>query len=466
MSDYKILIDGRLVAGDDSIDVINPATEEVLAACPRASVNQLNEAVAAAKAAFPAWSARPIEERRQMIGKMADAMEGAKVELARLLTQEQGKPLAEAMGEVEATILWFRELKEHDLPVKVIEDTDTRRIEQHRRALGVVGAIIPWNFPLLVVAFKVPFALLAGNTIVLKPSPTTPLSTLKIGELVADILPPGVLNIITDANELGDKLSSHPDVAKISFTGSTETGKKVMANAVASIKRLTLELGGNDAAIVLPDVDPAKAAKGIYSGAMTNAGQVCLAIKRVYVHTDVYDSVCDELAKLADAAVVDDGLSQGVEMGPLQNSKQYEKVLGFLKDAETDGTIVTGGVVDRPGYFVRPTIVRDITDGHRLVDEEQFGPILPLIRFDNIEDALARANASPWGLGGSVWSSDRNSAHDIAKRMEAGSVWINQHLDIGPHIPFGGAKQSGVGVEYGEEGLLEFTQLHVINEAK
>lgn len=466
MSDYKILIDGRLVAGDDSIDVINPATEEVLAACPRASVNQLNEAVAAAKAAFPAWSARPIEERRQMIGKMADAMEGAKVELARLLTQEQGKPLAEAMGEVEATILWFRELKEHDLPVKVIEDTDTRRIEQHRRALGVVGAIIPWNFPLLVVAFKVPFALLAGNTIVLKPSPTTPLSTLKIGELVADILPPGVLNIITDANDLGDKLSSHPDVAKISFTGSTETGKKVMANAVASIKRLTLELGGNDAAIVLPDVDPAKAAKGIYSGAMTNAGQVCLAIKRVYVHTDVYDSVCDELAKLADAAVVDDGLSQGVEMGPLQNSKQYEKVLGFLKDAETDGTIVTGGVVDRPGYFVRPTIVRDITDGHRLVDEEQFGPILPLIRFDNIEDALARANASPWGLGGSVWSSDRNSAHDIAKRMEAGSVWINQHLDIGPHIPFGGAKQSGVGVEYGEEGLLEFTQLHVINEAK
>ena len=466
MSDYKILIDGRLVAGDDSIDVINPATEEVLAACPRASVNQLNEAVAAAKAAFPAWSARPIEERRQMIGKMADAMEGAKVELARLLTQEQGKPLAEAMGEVEATILWFRELKEHDLPVKVIEDTDTRRIEQHRRALGVVGAIIPWNFPLLVVAFKVPFALLAGNTIVLKPSPTTPLSTLKIGELVADILPPGVLNIITDANDLGDKLSSHPDVAKISFTGSTETGKKVMANAVASIKRLTLELGGNDAAIVLPDVDPAKAAKGIYSGAMTNAGQVCLAIKRVYVHTDVYDSVCDELAKLADAAVVDDGLSQGVEMGPLQNSKRYEKVLGFLKDAETDGTIVTGGVVDRPGYFVRPTIVRDITDGHRLVDEEQFGPILPLIRFDNIEDALARANASPWGLGGSVWSSDRNSAHDIAKRMEAGSVWINQHLDIGPHIPFGGAKQSGVGVEYGEEGLLEFTQLHVINEAK
>jgi acyl-CoA reductase-like NAD-dependent aldehyde dehydrogenase len=239
-----------------------------------------------------------------------------------------------------------------------------------------------------------------------------------------------------------------------------------MASAADTIKRLTLELGGNDAAIVLPDVDPVKVAPAIFGAAFMNAGQVCLAVKRVYAHSQIYDSLCAELSRLADSTIVDDGLKQGAQMGPLQNKMQFEKVLSFLDDARSNGTIVAGGEVpDRAGYFVRPTIVRDISDGTRLVDEEQFGPILPIIRFDDVEDALARANGSPLGLGGSIWSSDREVARDLAERLEVGTAWINKHLDFGPSIPFGGAKQSGFGVEFAEEGLAEFTQIQVINEA-
>ncbi|WP_343525411.1 aldehyde dehydrogenase family protein [Sphingomonas sp.] len=467
MSGYRLLIGGRLVDGAETMEVINPATEEVLASCPRASAAQLDEAVAAAKQAFPAWARTPIAERRALILDLADAMEVHAESLARLLTQEQGKPLSEATAEIAYSIAFIRQLASHDLPVGMLEDTESRRVERHRRPLGVVGAIIPWNFPVLIVAFKLPLALLAGNTLVIKPAPTTPLSTLRIGEMMAGIFPPGVVNIITDQNDLGTRLTTHPDIAKISFTGSTATGRKVMESAAASIKRLTLELGGNDAAIVLPDADPVKAATGIFGGAFLNAGQVCIAIKRVYAHADIYDALCTELARIAEEAIVDDGLMQGAQIGPLQNRAQYDKVKALIETARADGTIIAGGeVLDRPGYFIRPTIVRDIRDGTRLVDEEQFGPVLPVIRYDDPEEALARANASDMGLGGSIWSSDRDAAHDLAMRMEAGTVWINKHLDFGPTIPFGGAKQSGLGVEFAEEGFHEFTQLHVINEAK
>lgn len=350
--------------------------------------------------------------------------------------------------------------------MKVLEDSGERKIELHRRALGVVGAIIPWNYPLLLLAFKMPPALLAGNTIVIKPAPTTPLSTLEFGALIVGMLPPGVVNIITDANGLGDALTAHPDVAKISFTGSTATGRKVMASASNTLKRVTLELGGNDAGIVLGDVDPKKVAPAICDGAFQNSGQVCLALKRLYVHESVYDKMCNELAELANAAIVDDGLKQGTKLGPLQNKMQYEKVKGYLEDARANGAIVAGGEVpDRPGYLIRPTIVRDIAEGTRLVDEEQFGPVLPVMKFSDSADALRRANASSYGLGGSVWSSDPEAAYELATQMEAGTVWINKHLDILPYVPFGGAKNSGVGRELSEEGLAEFTQLQVINIA-
>jgi acyl-CoA reductase-like NAD-dependent aldehyde dehydrogenase len=330
----------------------------------------------------------------------------------------------------------------------------------------VVGAIIPWNFPVLLLTFKVPAALIAGNTVVIKPAPTTPLTSLRVGEIMAEIFPPGVVNIVTDQNDLGAYLTQHPDVAKISFTGSSATGKKVMAAAASTLKRITLELGGNDAAIVLPGADPETVAPGIFGGAFMNAGQVCLAIKRAYVHESIYDEVVDRLAALANAAVVDSGLHQGTTIGPLQNRMQYEKVKDYLEVARKDGRIVAGGEVeDRPGYFIRPTIVADIDDTSRLVAEEQFGPILPVVKYADPEDALKRANASPWGLGGSVWGSDRQKAREIALQMETGTAWINKHLDFGPNIPFGGAKQSGLGVELAEEGLAAFTQVHVINEA-
>ena len=467
MSDYKLLINGQLVDGDQTMPVLNPATEEVLAECPRASEAQLNEAVAAAKAAHPAWARRPIGERGQMLMDWADAMEGQADSLARLLTQEQGKPLAEATAEIAYTVYFIRNLAPLDLPVKVIEDNDSRLVEQHRRPLGVVGAIIPWNFPVLLIAFKAPLALLAGNTLVMKPAPTTPLTTLKVGEIMAGIFPAGVVNIVTDQNDLGPKMTRHPDIAKISFTGSSETGRKVMASAAETIKRVTLELGGNDAAIVLPGADPDAVAPGIFGAAFMNAGQVCLAVKRVYVHDSLYDAVVERLAKLAEAAVVDDGLKQGTTIGPIQNRAQFEKVQGIIEQAWRDGRLVAGGAVeDRPGYFIRPTIIADIDDDAELVAQEQFGPVLPVLRFDDPEDALKRANHSPWGLGGSVWAADRALARDIALRMDAGQVWINKHLDFGPNIPFGGAKQSGIGVVFAEEGLAEFTQIHVLNEAR
>ena len=464
---FQLLIGGQLVDGDQTMAVLNPATEEPVASCARASKAQLDQAVAAAKAAFPAWAATSIDERRKVLVAMADAIQANVPELARLLTQEQGKPLGDAMGEVFGASAFFRYFASLDLPTKVIEDSDARRIELRRKPLGVVGAIVPWNFPMILMAFKVPAALLAGNTVILKPAATTPLSTLKFAELVKDLVPPGVLNVIADQNDLGGELTKHPDVRKISFTGSTETGKKVMASASEALKRISLELGGNDAGIVLGDVDPVTVAPKIYSAAFQNAGQVCIAMKRVYAHESVYDALCDELARLAREAVVGDGLEQGTQMGPLQNKAQFEKVLGFIEDGRRNGKIIAGGErLGEKGYFISPTIVRDITDGSRLVDEEQFGPVLPVIKVKDGEDALARANASLYGLGGSVWGADLDAAISLAGRMEAGTVWVNKHADLAPNVPFGGAKMSGLGTELGEEGLAEFTQQQVINVAR
>lgn len=467
MAEYSLLINGALVAGDSTMDVINPATEEVLCAAPRASEAQLDQAVAAAKAAFPAWSKAPIDERKAVVNKIADAIEANAEDLARLLTQEQGKPIADATAEVYGTAIFLRYFTSLDLPIKVIDDSEGRRVEAHRRPLGVVGAIVPWNFPMILMAFKLSPALVAGNTIVVKPAPTTPLTALKLGELICDLVPAGVVNFITDANDLGAPLTAHPDVRKVSFTGSTATGAKVMAGAAGLLKRITLELGGNDAGIVLGDVDPKETAPKLFQSAFQNSGQVCIAMKRLYVHESIYDEMCDELATIAKATVIGDGLEQGTQLGPLQNKMQFDKVREMISEAGQDGKIIAGGdVPDKPGYFIAPTIVRDITDGARLVDEEQFGPVLPVIKFSDPLDAVARANASPYGLGGSIWSGDLDKAYALAEEMDSGTVWINKHAELDPSIPFGGARQSGLGTELGQEGLEEFTQLKMINIAK
>ena len=464
MADYKLLIGGELIDGDLQMEVVNPATGEAFTTVARASVAQADQAIAAAKAAQPGWAAVPYAERQAKLAALADAVAANGAELARLLTQEQGKPLPEAQGEVAWTEGFLRHYATLELPDRVIQDDAAGYIAVKHKPLGVVVGIIAWNFPLLVACWKIGPAVLAGNAIVLKPAPTTPATALALGALCKEIFPAGVVNIITDANDLGPHLTTHPDVAKIGFTGSTATGKRIAASSADGLKRVTLELGGNDPAIVLEDVDVRETAKAIFGNAFLNCGQVCLAVKRAYIHADIYDAMCEELAALAQAAIVGDGLEQGTQIGPIQNAMQFEKVKGFLDAARSDGKIVAGGqAMERAGYFIAPTIVRDVTDGMTIVDEEQFGPILPLIKFDDVEDVIARANASDYGLGGSVWSADVARATDIAARIESGQVWVNQHIAIGPHIPMAGFKNSGLGVEQAEEGLAEYTQLQVIN---
>lgn len=465
-TEFRLLINGRLVPGVSTFDVTNPATEQVVAACPRADARLLEQAVAAAKAAFPTWSARSIGERRRLLIELADALAARAGEFARLLTQEQGKPLVHATGEVDSAVGMLRTFASMDLPVKVLKETERSRIIEHRTPLGVVAAITPWNFPVAILINKVAPALLAGNTVVAKPAPTTPLTSLLFGELCARILPEGVVNVIADLNDLGSALTSHPDVAKVTFTGSTATGKKVLASVSDTLKRSTLELGGNDAAIVLDDADVAKVAPQIFFWSMFNSGQVCLAIKRVYAHDSIYDELCTQLAQLAEAAIVGDGQDPETQLGPLQNRRQFEKVQGFIEDARRDGKIVAGGKIgEGPGYFIRPTIVRDIADDARLVREEQFGPVLPILRYTDVQDAIARANDTEYGLGGSVWSSDPQRAYEVARQIDSGTVWVNTHLDCPPDVPFGGAKQSGIGAEMGQQGLEEFTQCRIVNVA-
>src|ERR1700728_1297206 len=354
-----------------------------------------------------------------------------------------------------------------DLPVETIRESAEVRILRQYTPLGVVAAITPWNSPLLLLMIKFAPALLVGNTLVIKPAPTTPLTTLRFGEMCADVFPPGVVNVITDNNDLGDALTRHPDVAKVAFTGSTATGRKVMASAAGTLKRLTVELGGNDAAIVLDDVDPKQVAAKIFGAAMMNCGQVCFAVKRVYAHQAIHDALCAELVALANSATVDDGMKAGTTIGPIQNKNKFDKIKLLLEDSRKQGKVIAGGeVLDRPGYFMRPTIVRDIPDNARLVREEQFGPILPVLRLTDIGDAIKRANDTEYGLSATVWSRDEKRASEVAMKLQVGTVWINKHLDLPPDIPVQGAKQSGFGSELGEEGLKEFTQAKIINVAK
>jgi acyl-CoA reductase-like NAD-dependent aldehyde dehydrogenase len=467
MKEFNLLINGRLTPGALTMNVVNPATGEAFAASPRADAKQLDAAVQAAKAAFPAWSRLNVAARRAKIMAIADGIEGRLDELARLLTAEQGKPLRDAMGEVGGAAAILRILASLDLPNKVLLDDAKEKIIEHRTPLGVVAAITPWNYPMSILVIKVAPALLAGNTVVAKPAPTTPLTTLRFAEICNEHLPPGVFNVITDQNDLGALLTKHPDVAKVSFTGSTATGKKVMESAAGSLKRVTLELGGNDAAIVLDDVDTKVIAPKLFAGAMLNSGQVCLAIKRIYVHESLYEAMCGELAELADAAVVGNGMHDDTQYGPLQNKTQFEKVGALMEQTHRDGQFIAGGrISDGPGYFIRPSIVRDISDGARLVREEQFGPVVPVLRYKHIDEAVARANDTTYGLGGTVWSADPERALEVAMKVDSGIMWVNQHMNFHMDIPAGGSKQSGIGAELGLEGLAEFSQNHIVYVAK
>lgn len=464
---YRLLIDGKLTDGASALDVIDPATGKVFASCARADEAQLNAAIAAAKKAFPAWSALTHAQRKAYIDRLADAMHARQAEFCELLTREQGKPLDQAGFEIGGAIAALRYFGALELPLETIRDTAGERILEQRTPLGVVAAITPWNFPVILLMMKLAPALSVGNTLIAKPAPSTPLTTALLGEVAATILPPGVLNVIIDANDLGAAITRHPDIAKVSFTGSTGTGKRVMESAAGTLKRVTLELGGNDVAIILDDIEVKDVAPKVFAASMVNAGQVCMAAKRIYAPRAMYDALCEELNWLARAAKVDNGLAAGVQIGPVQNKAQYDKVLALIEDARSKGKVMDGGgAVDRDGYFIAPTIVRDLPDDARLVKEEQFGPVIPVLAYDTIDDVIARANDSEYGLGGSIWTSNPERGQEIAMRIQSGTVWVNKHLDMPFDIPFGGAKQSGIGREQGVEGMKEFTQSKIINVAK
>ncbi|OHD03083.1 MAG: aldehyde dehydrogenase [Sphingopyxis sp. RIFCSPHIGHO2_01_FULL_65_24] len=463
-NDYTLTIDGAAVDTATRVDVINPATGKVFASAPCAGQAELDLAVAAATRALPAWKALGWEGRRDLLVKAAKAIEPQLDQFTALFVAEQGRPTALAKGEVQMGAWWLKSVARQDLPNEVVEDSDTRQVIVKHEPLGVVAAIVPWNFPFLLAMWKIAPALLAGNTMVLKPSPYTPLCSLKLAELWRDILPAGVYNVISGDDALGPLMTAHPGFAKISFTGSTATGKRVMEAASRDLKRITLELGGNDAAIVLPDVDVAEVAPKLFFGSFYNSAQVCIATKRLYIHDDIYDEMLGAFHRLAKEAVVGDGAQQGVQYGPVQNRAQYDRVRGLIDDAHAEGlTLLQGAdVPEGDGYFIPITLVDNPPEDAAVVTEEAFGPILPLLRFSDIDDVVARANNCDYGLAGAVWSKDIDAAVAVADRMETGTVWINDNFQNGPHIPFAGAKQSGFGVENGAEGLREYTFPKVI----
>ncbi|GGE19385.1 aldehyde dehydrogenase [Polymorphobacter glacialis] len=455
----SMTIDGKGISGVGTFPVRNPATGKDFASAPDASAADLDRAVAAAARAFESWKRVPMAERKAALTAAAGIIDANAEALATLFVSEQGRPYPGALGEIKGAAMWLRAGTMLDIPVDVTEDSETRRVEVHHVPLGVVCAIVPWNFPVLLAIWKIGPALMAGNTMVLKRSPFTPLTTLRIGELIRDCFPAGVLNIITGGDALGPMMTAHKGFAKISFTGSTATGRRVMESAAKDLKRITLELGGNDAAIVLADVDVGAVAAQLFEGAFHNTAQVCVATKRLYIHEDIYDEMRDQLHALALATTVGDGAQQGNRYGPVQNEPQYRRVLGLIDDARQQGLVLLQGApVPEVGYFVPLTLVDNPPEDSRVVVKEAFGPVLPLLKWSNLDDVVRRANDSEYGLAGAVWSADVEAATAIAHRLDTGTVWINQNLQSTPFTPLAGAKQSGFGQENGLAGLLEFTR--------
>lgn len=464
-ADFVMTINGQPAVSQEAEPVFNPATRQVLTSVPSATQAQLDAAVDAARAAFPSWAATDLAQRQAIVSSIGDRLEAHAEEFMALLTAEQGKPRAMAEWEVLGSVAWFREIAKQSLPEEVVEDTSERRVISRHTPLGVVAAIVPWNFPILLAVWKIAPALVTGNTIIVKPSPFTPLCDLKLVEMVQDLLPPGVLSAVSGGDELGQWMTAHDGIAKVAFTGSTETGKHVMRSAAGTLKRITLELGGNDPAIVLGDVDPEKVAPQLFWAAFQNNAQFCNAAKRLYIHDSVYDEVRDALVEYARTVVVGDGAQPDTQLGPIQNVPQYHKVIEYFEDCRQHGyTFALGGYIDfdEPGLLVPITLVDNPPDDSRLVTEEPFGPILPLLRWSDEADVVRRANNTQWGLGATVWGQDLDAVQRIGRQLEAGTVWLNEVHQYSPHQVFGGHKQSGIGAENSLHGLAEYTNHQTI----
>jgi len=456
------------VSAAHGTEVSDPATGEVIGYVRFGTPGDITKAVDRAAAARQAWAALPDADRIGHLMRCADAVEAHAEELAYAVSRESGKPLAGigARYEIEACAHWFRATADVSLPFEVLVDDGKDYAEMHYRPVGIVGVISPWNWPLLIASWQIAPALRMGNTVVHKPSEHATLASLALIDVLSDVLPSDVLVTVPGAGDAGDALVRDSRVGKIMFTGSVATGKKVVEASAGNLSRLTLELGGNDAGIVLPDADPEAIAEGLFWGAFINNGQTCAALKRLYVPHAIYGQVVESLAAFAAKIPMGSGLNEGNLLGPLQNETQWKKVSGLVEDARArDARLVTGGDPDprQAGYFYPATLVADIGNDAPLVQEEQFGPALPIIRYTDLEQAIEWANGVDLGLGASVWSADRAAAAAVAARLQAGTVWINRHGGIHPMIPFGGVKHSGYGLEFGVDGLKSVAVPQVIS---
>jgi succinate-semialdehyde dehydrogenase/glutarate-semialdehyde dehydrogenase len=464
----EMLIAGERTAGEasEALDVVDPATEETLESVPRASAKDVDSAVSAADAAFAEWSRTDAEDRANLLRKAIALIERDRKDLVTSLVHEQGKPVTEAGGEVHHLLHGLNYYA--DLATKVrgsYQALPSALSKAYgmvlRRPMGVVAAIVPNNFPLTLLGTKLAPALMAGNTVVVKPAATTPLTTLKIAELLLEAeIPPGVVNVITGkGSEVGDALVTHPLVRRVAFTGSTAVGRHIMSLAAPQLKRMTMELGGSDPVIVCPDANVKAAARGIAIGRFWNCGQMCLGGKRVYVFDEVYDQLMEELVKTVGKYEPGLGWEKAekpkIRVGPLHTSDGRDEVMEQLQDAlDGGGELVLGG--DKPdgaGYFMNPTIVTNPALDSRVAREETFGPVLPIWRVGDLDEAIGLANDSEYGLGASVWTNDVRVIHRVANEVEAGMKWVNQFHYGYDELPFGGVKQSGYGKEHGVEGL-------------
>jgi betaine-aldehyde dehydrogenase len=464
-------IGGKDVEGIDGrrIEVKNPATGELVDRVPAGTKEDVSCAVDAAEAAYGAWAKKSMRERGMVLFHAARKVRDQHKDLARLLTLEQGKPIHESIDEVRG----FASILEFYAGISAHSSGEAIRLGPAgdcmvvREPLGVCGAIIPWNMPVLIMGWKVGPALLAGNSLVLKPASTTPLTTLKLaGILDSAGLLPGVLNVVTGSGEsVGAAIVRHPLIRKVSFTGDCITGSKIREMASAHMKDLTLELGGSDPMIVMDDADIDRAVEGALRGRFYNAGQTCTAVKRLYVHEKIADAVIRKLQVRIEAFRTGNGLEPGIDLGPMNSSGQREKISQVVKETRDnhEGTILTGGSLLEgraydAGHFYAPTLVTGISPGARLVTREIFGPVLPVMTVPDLDTAIREANTTRFGLGASVWTKDLATTKRVFDEVKAGIIWVNRHLTVPPEIPFGGMNESGIGRENGQHALDSYSR--------
>ncbi|KAF2014246.1 aldehyde dehydrogenase-like protein [Aaosphaeria arxii CBS 175.79] len=458
--DWKVFqntINGKQETTQQKRHGVNPATGENGPEVPVSTKEEVDRAMKAAADAFESWSEVPWEERKKAVLAYADGLEAEKENFAQELTKEQGKPLAFARAEVDAALHWIRTVATLELPEETVTEGD-KEIVVRFTPLGVTVGIVPWNFPIQLAVGKIAPSVLTGNPIIVKPSPFTPACGLKLAELAQQYFPPGVVQGLSGGDDLGPMLTSHPTPAKISFTGSTFTGKKVMESASKTLKRVTLELGGNDPAVILDDVNIDEIAQKVAGLAFLNSGQICIALKRIFVQESIADKFLEAMVKATKNFKVGPGTEPDVYLGPIQNKMQYERVKGFFTDIEKENwkVAVGGKNPDGPGYFITPTIIDRPDENSRIVTEEPFGPIVPFLTFNTDADGIKKANDTSMGLGASVWSSDLERAAKVARKIRAGNVWVNAHLELDPRFPFSGHKESGIGSEWGITGLKAY----------